>query len=60
MNSQERGVIVTFGGAAFNALREDQKLRVSDMMLSWHAVGGCWCYPNLLRRAIKKVLNNYP
>lgn len=56
----ERGIIVTFGGLGFSNLREDQKVRVSDMMLSWHAVGGCWYDWKALRRAIKKVLNNYP
>jgi len=56
----ERGMIVTFGGPAFGALREDQKVRVSDMMLSWRGVGGFWFDHAALCRAIKKVLNNYP
>ena len=51
---------VTFGGRAFNALRDDQKRRVSDMMLSWHRTTGFWYDRNALRRAIRKVLNNYP
>lgn len=56
----ERGMIVTFGGAAFNALREEQKIRVSDIMLSWRCVGGSWFVQTALQRAIRKVLNNYP
>ena len=57
---QVRGIVVTFGGDTFNSLREDQKLHVSDMMLSWHAVDGGWYDWRALRRAIRKVRNNYP
>ena len=48
-------IVITFGGPAFNALRPDQKLRVSQMMMSWRAWGGFWYDRAALRRAIRKV-----
>lgn len=57
----EPGIIVTFGGSkAFAALRPDQKVRVSSIMLSWHRVSGCWYCSHSLRRAIRKILNDFP
>lgn len=57
----EPGIVVTFGGSkAFAALRHDQQVRVSNIMLSWHRVGGFWYCRHSLRRAIRKTLNNYP
>jgi hypothetical protein len=57
----EPAIVVTFGGSkAFDALRRDQQVRVSSMMLSWHRVGGFWYDRMALRRAIRKVLNNHP
>lgn len=52
--------VVTFAGKAFGDLREDQKLYVSHVMLSWHTVGGFWYSREALCRAIKKAQNNLP
>lgn len=52
---------ITFGGSkGFAALRPDQQKRVSDIMLSWHSVGGFSYDRRALRLAIRKVLNNNP
>lgn len=53
-------VTYTFGGTPWAALRPDQKQRVQQIMASWRQVGRMWYDRDALRRAIRKVLNNYP